>query len=167
MSRRLQDWLSVQAERRPEAGAVVFHGRRTTYGQLEEASNRLARAIKAMGCSRVDRVALLLPKSTEALIAMFAALKADCLYVPLDTASPAARLARILQVCESRCVLAAGSTAALLNDIAGHTNLPESTCVGWMDGGASLKCDLQAGFYWGDVLRLSASAVSSWNGDTD
>lgn len=167
MRRRLQDWLSEQAERRPGACAVVFNRQRITYGQLEEASNRLARALKATGCSRGDRVALLLPKSTEALIAMFAALKADCIYVPLDTASPAARLVRILHVCEAQCVLAAGSTAALLNDIAGQADLPESTRVGWMDGGASLKSNMRAEFYWGDVLHLSASAVNSLNDDAN
>src|ERR1700680_3516767 len=106
MKRRLQDWLTGQAERSPDACAVVFKGQRISYGALEAASNRLARALKDVGCTRGDRVALLLPKSTEALIAIFAALKADCIYVPMDTASPAARLQRILQSCESRCLLA-------------------------------------------------------------
>ena len=169
MSRRLHDWLSWQAERRPEACALVFQGQRFTYGQLEQASNRLARALKAAGCSRGDRVALLLPKSIQAVIAIFAALKADCIYVPLDTTSPAARLTRILQVCESRCVLATGSTAALLNDIAGqaHAGLTETTAVGWMDGGATLKHGLRAEFYWGDVLRLSSAMVNSVSHATD
>ena len=102
MTRLLQDRLTLQAERRPEACAVVCNGERITYGDLELASNRLARALKATGCGRGDRVALLLPKSIQALVAMFAALKADCIYVPLDTSSPAARLVRILQACESR-----------------------------------------------------------------
>ena len=166
MRRRLHDWLSWQAERRPEACAIVFQGKRLTYSQLEQASNRLARALKASGCSRGDRVAILLPKSIQALIAMFAALKADCIYVPLDTTSPAARLARILQICESSCVLATGSTAALLNDIAGHTGL-ETMQVGWMDGGATLRPGMRAAFYWGDVLRLSPGVVNSASHDTD
>jgi non-ribosomal peptide synthetase component F len=111
MKKLLQHWLSSQAEHRPEACAVVSGKQRATYGQLEEASNRLARALKAAGCTRGDRVALLLPKSIQSLIALVAVLKADCIYVPLDTASPTARLLRILQVCESRCVLAVRSTA--------------------------------------------------------
>jgi len=167
MRKLLQHWLSSQAEHRPEACAVVSGKQCATYGQLEEASNRLARALRAAGCTRGDRVALLLPKSIQSLIGMFAALKADCIYVPLDTASPPARLVRILQVCESRCVLAVQSTAPVLNEIAKEGRLPELPRVGWMDGGAALKHGIKAGFYWGDTLRLSASAVNSLNHDSD
>src|SRR6267142_2646558 len=98
MIKRLQDWLISQAQRHPEVCAVVFNGRRATYGELEEASNRLSRALKGAGCVRGDRVALLLPKSIEAIIAMFGTLKAECIYVPMDTPRPATRLGRILQV---------------------------------------------------------------------
>jgi len=167
MTRLLQDRLTLQAERRPEACAVVCDGKRITYGDLDQASNRLARALKASGCGRGDRVALLLPKSIQALVAMFAALKADCIYVPLDTSSPAARLVRILQSCESRCVVATGSTAALLNDIAGQAGAADSARIGWMDGGATLKHGMKAAFYWGDVLRCSALPVSSSNSETE
>lgn len=166
-TRLLQDRLTLQAERRPEACAVVCNGERITYSELEDASSRLARALKAAGCGRGDRVALLLPKSIQALVGMFAALKADCIYVPLDTHSPAARLVRILQACESRCVLAVGSTAALLNEVAGQAGLADSTRIGWMDGGATLKHGLKAAFYWGDVLRCSALPVRSSNSETD
>ena len=51
------------AEARPEATALVFKGTRLTYRELEEASNRLARALKKAGCRRGDRVGLLMPKS--------------------------------------------------------------------------------------------------------
>jgi len=64
---------------------------------------------------------------------MFAALKADCIYVPLDTGSPTARLVRVLELCESRCILAMHSTAALLAGIIEHRGLADSTRVGWVD----------------------------------
>ncbi len=167
MTRRLQDWLTAQAERRPEACALVFNGQRTTYGELEQMSNRLARALKAAGCRRGDRVALLLPKCSQAITGMFAALKADCSYVPLDTASPVARVARILRVCESRCVLANGSTGARLNALYGDGGLECLPPVGWMDGGATLEKGGTAAFYWGDVLRLSASPIYSLHTSAD
>jgi len=163
----LQDRLTLQAERRPEACAVACNGERISYGELEEASNRLARALRAAGCGRGDRVALLLPKSIQALIGMFAALKADCIYVPLDTHSPAARVVRILEACESRCILAVGSTAALLNDGPRQAGVADSVRIGWMDGGATLKHGMRAAFYWGDVLRCSALPVRASNVETD
>lgn len=166
MRRRLQDWLTSQADRRPDACAIVSDGQRTTYGELEEASNRLARALQAAGCSRGDRVALLLPKSPQALIAMFAALKADCMYVPLAANGPAARLVRILQSCESRCVLAMRSTAALLADIIGQGGVADFTQVGWMDDGDA-GSGRKAAFSRDDVRRLPASAVTSLNNEQD
>lgn len=164
MSRRLQDLLSLQADRRADSRALLFNGCQMTYGELELASNRLARTLKASGCARGDRVMLLLPKSIEAIVAMFAALKADCIYVPLDTASPAVRLARIVEVCKSRFVLATSSTSALLNEIR-HSGVSDELRVGWMDGGATLRCGMKAAFYWGNVLQMSPSAVDSQNSD--
>ncbi|PYV45151.1 MAG: D-alanine--poly(phosphoribitol) ligase [Acidobacteria bacterium] len=167
MTQRLQDWVTLQAERRPDGCAIVLGRHRITYGELEEESNRLARALKVAGCKRGDRVALLLPKSIEALVAMFAALKADCIYVPLDPTSPAARLAQILHICESRCLLAVESTAARLKDIGEDDILLEFPRIGWMDDGSNLDCAMETEFSRDDVRRLSGSAVDSLNSDSD
>src|SRR5439155_8554621 len=97
----LQTWLSDQATRRPSSTALVMNQERLTYGQLEASTNRLARLLKDKGCKKGDRVGLLLPKSVRAIISILGVLKADCIYVPLDPASPAARIAKILDSCES------------------------------------------------------------------
>src|SRR5207248_10738030 len=108
MGALLQQGVSAQAQRRPEAVALVFKDARLTYGALEEASNRLAHLLKEAGCERGDRVGLLMPKMPTAILAMLGALKADCIYVPMDPASPPARQARVLEVADCRCILAAG-----------------------------------------------------------
>ncbi len=155
MIARLQDFLHRQATHQPEHTAIVFEGRKTSYSELEESSNRLARALRAAGCRRGDRVALLLPKSPEALIAMFAALKAGCVYVPLDCSSPASRLSRIIEICESRCLLAVQPAANILREM----TIPRDTRIGWMDAGA----DPGPGpsFRWPDVLSYSAANADS------
>src|SRR5256884_9622351 len=84
MTALLQQWVTEQAERRPDATAVVMDGARMTYEELEASSNRLARTLKAAGCQQGDRVALLLAKSPLAIVSMVGTLKADCTYVPLD-----------------------------------------------------------------------------------
>lgn len=167
MKPRLQDWLTVQAARRPEAVAIVFQGQSTTYAALEQASNRLARALQAVGCSRGDRVALLLPKSPKALVAMFASLKADCIYVPIDTTGPAARIQRILNSCECRCLLAERSTAGLLNELVANGAVTDSTRIGWMDEGAEPSLGIRAQFSWAEVESLDDSNVDSAAGSAD
>ena len=161
MTRRLHDFLTVQAEQQPDATAVVWQGQATSYSELEQASNRLARALMAVGCRRGDRVGLLLPKSAKTLVAMFATLKADCIYVPIDTASPAARIERILRLCRCRCILAEPATAALLQDLVTSHRLPESTRIGWMDRNATLPSGVNAQFSWDIVGCFSDSHVNS------
>src|SRR5207244_4209066 len=84
MTSLLQQWVTEQAERRPDATAVVMHGARLTYEELDASSNRLARTLKATGCEQGDRVGLMLAKSPLAIVSMVGTLKADCTYVPLD-----------------------------------------------------------------------------------
>lgn len=157
---RLHDFLAVQADRRPEAPAIVFRGISTTYGELERASNRLARAFQNAGCSRGDRIALLLPKSTNAIVGMFAALKADCIYIPIDTSSPVPRIGRILQQCECRCLLAERSTANLLNELVAHDSFSPSTQIGWVDDGTELDA-ARAEFRGGDIASLPEGSLES------
>lgn len=165
MNRRLQDWLTSQAEQRPGACAVVFRRQRTTYGQLDEASNRLARALRAAGCVRGDRVALLLPKSVPALVAIFGTLKADCICVPLDIAAPAWWLARTLR--SAGCGAILGTRSTVLAELVGHGELPESTRIGWMDAGIGSERGVKTQFDWRDVLRFPPSAVDSLNTGAD
>src|SRR5439155_11743127 len=96
VSRLLQDWVTEQASRRPDAVALAFQERRLMYGELEAHSNRLARLLKDAACARGDRVCLLSPKSPETIVAILAALKADARYVPPDPASSVARAAQII-----------------------------------------------------------------------
>ncbi len=77
----LQHWVTEQAERRPDAPALVMNEERINYGQFEEYSNRLARLLKEAGCKKGDRVCFLIPKSPAAYISMLGILKADCVHV--------------------------------------------------------------------------------------
>ncbi|TMQ27475.1 MAG: amino acid adenylation domain-containing protein [Candidatus Rokuibacteriota bacterium] len=134
MSRLLQHALTAQADRRPEAVALVMDGARMTYAHLEAASNRLARMLRASGVQRGDRVALLLPKSPRAIVAIVAVLKADAIYVPLDTTSPLPRLARMLQSTAPRCLLAEAGVAAVAADLLAATPERAPLALGWIDG---------------------------------
>src|SRR5262245_44131513 len=131
----LQQWVTEQAERRPDAPAIVMNEERINYGQLEEYSNRLARLLKSAGCKKGDRVCFLIPKSPAAYISMLGILKADCVHVPLDTSSPAPRLARIVESCEPRFILGAGSVANLLDDLMSDDRFHSSVSIGQVSVG--------------------------------
>jgi amino acid adenylation domain-containing protein len=134
--RLLQQWLTSQAERRPDAAALRWKGQQVSFAQLEQVSNRLARMLTAQGCTRGDRVALLLPKGPMAIAAMLGVLKADCSYTPVDTKNPAARIAKVLAALDCRCVLVQASTRQLLSEALRHLP-PEMAApvVGLLDPG--------------------------------
>jgi amino acid adenylation domain-containing protein len=113
----LQDYVSRQAEARPDAVAIVMGDERLTYGELEQSANRLARLLRESGCERGDRVCLFVPKCPAAIVAELAVLKADCGYVPIDTASPAPRVEMIVEAAQPALILATQPAAKLLDDV--------------------------------------------------
>jgi len=71
-------------ERDPQRAAVVFYGRSISYGELREATDRLACALAALGIRKGDRVALYLLNSPQFIIAYFAALKCGATVTPIS-----------------------------------------------------------------------------------
>ena len=143
MTSLLQQWVTEQAERRPDATAVVMDGARLTYAQLDALSNQLAHTLKATGCEQGGRVCVLLPKSPVAIVSLLGILKADCSYIPVDTAGPAARATKIVNAGEPRVILASSRAASLLDGLLADTRLRKSVAVGWMDapGTGAERCE--------------------------
>jgi len=121
----LDDLVRDAAERAPDAVAMVDGERTATYAELWERAGRLACLLQSAGCLPGDRVGLLQPKSLEAVIGILGALRAGCVYVPLDPAGPAPRLARILGACEPALLLVSGSAAKRAEEVLGE--LPAAT----------------------------------------
>lgn len=71
-------------ERARERAAVVFYGRRISYRELREATDRLACALADLGVKKGDRVALYLLNSPQFIIAYFAALKCGATVTPIS-----------------------------------------------------------------------------------
>ncbi|WP_232536702.1 non-ribosomal peptide synthase/polyketide synthase, partial [Mycobacterium intracellulare] len=106
--------FAAQVSRVPEAGAVTFEGRSMTYRELDEASNRLAHRLIERGAGPGECVALLFPRSAEAIVAILATLKAGAAYLPIDPALPAARVEFMLgDATPVAAVAAAGLRARL------------------------------------------------------
>lgn len=111
MAYLLQHLLADSAARVPSRPALAVGERSLTYGELDELTNRVARALLAQGVAPGDRVGILVPKSAAAVVAMFGVLKAGACYVPLDPKSPAARLSAIMTDSDITVVLADQATA--------------------------------------------------------
>ncbi|WDV32498.1 AMP-binding protein [Streptomyces sp. AD16] len=76
---------------------MTFQDTTLSYGELDARADRLATHLAGRGVGPESRVALVLPRSTELVVAILAVLKAGGAYVPVDPASPADRIAYLLE----------------------------------------------------------------------
>ncbi|MGV9803538.1 amino acid adenylation domain-containing protein, partial [Mycobacterium sp. NPDC003449] len=95
----------------PEAPAVIDGARRLSYRELDETSNRLARALIEAGVGAERAVGVAMDRSAELVVAWWAVLKTGAAYVPVDRSHPAERIATILDTVDAACVLTYGADA--------------------------------------------------------
>ncbi|MBP2473359.1 amino acid adenylation domain-containing protein/non-ribosomal peptide synthase protein (TIGR01720 family) [Crossiella equi] len=90
------DLVRAQAERTPDAPALLDEEGTVSYAELENRANRLAHRLIAEGVGPERVVALLLPRSVDIVVAQLAVVKAGGAYLPVDPAYPADRVAFML-----------------------------------------------------------------------
>ena len=94
---RIDSFLERGAAAAPSKVALVFGDRRLTYAQIDDASNRLAGALREAGVQRGDRVAIYLENCPEAVIGIFAALKADAAFMMINPTTKAEKVLALLR----------------------------------------------------------------------
>ncbi|HEX7242744.1 MAG TPA: amino acid adenylation domain-containing protein, partial [Longimicrobiaceae bacterium] len=92
----LHDLFAAQAARTPDSPAVVADGRVLTYAELERGADHLARRLQRRGVGPEVAVGVCMERSPELVLALLGILKAGGVYLPLDPAYPAERLAFML-----------------------------------------------------------------------
>ncbi len=95
----VHELFEAQAAMQPNAIAVKQGERQMSYGELNAKANQLAHRLRKLGVKPDERVAILVERSVEMVVALLATLKAGGAYVPLDPAYPAQRLAYMLEDC--------------------------------------------------------------------
>ncbi|MEV0031502.1 amino acid adenylation domain-containing protein [Nocardia sp. NPDC050793] len=101
----IPELFAAQVRRSPEATAVVFEGRSWTYRELDEVTGRLAGLLIRNGVGAGDIVAVLAPRSAQAIIGIFAVLKTGAAYAPIDVAHPDGRVGLVLSDARPAAVL--------------------------------------------------------------
>ncbi|MEU7187877.1 non-ribosomal peptide synthase/polyketide synthase [Streptomyces sp. NPDC045369] len=109
----LPELFARQAARTPGAPAVTFRDTTLTFGALDAAANRLARALIERGAGPEQFVALELPRSADLVIAVLAVLKTGAAYVPLEPGHPAERNDKILRAARPVLLLTTRTPAAV------------------------------------------------------
>gem|GEM_PF-261590 len=110
---RIHDLFEAQADRRPDAVALVFEGRATTFGEVEQGANRVANALQARGVRPGEFCGLVAERGVELVIAMLGIVKAGCAYVPVDPSYPEDRVRFMLEDAGCAAVLASPGLVSL------------------------------------------------------
>lgn len=78
--------------------AIIFHGQKTTYEQLERRACAIAAFLEEKGAQPGQCVGLCLTRTPDMIAAMYGVLKAGCSYVFMLPSFPAARLSYMLEI---------------------------------------------------------------------
>ncbi|HTF97378.1 MAG TPA: amino acid adenylation domain-containing protein [Cellvibrio sp.] len=98
---RLLHWAHTKAD----ALAVNDGNQSLTFGELGAKARQIAWQLQILGIKPGDRVVILLPKSTDAVIAILAVLLTGATYIPVDTGSPKTRLQSILDDSKAAAII--------------------------------------------------------------
>jgi amino acid adenylation domain-containing protein/thioester reductase-like protein len=109
--------FAAQVARTPDAVALVCEGCSWSYGQLDEAANRLAHLLAGRGVGPGCVVGLLLERSAQAIAAIVAVLKTGAAYLPIDPEHPPTRIGFMLADAAPVAVI---TTAGLAGRLDGH-----------------------------------------------
>lgn len=101
----VEEFLEDSARRFPEKIALITDRERFTYLQVENQANALAHTMIEAGVVRGDRVVIVLPNSFEAAVAIFAALKADAVFVVLHATTKSEKLAYVMNNCRATAIV--------------------------------------------------------------
>ncbi len=106
--------FSRKAAEHPDKVAAVHRGKTITYGELDARSNRLARHIRSVVSGEGQRIALLVDRSLDMLVALLAIMKSGHAYIPLDPGHPEPRLRQTLEAARPVAMICDSEAGAAL-----------------------------------------------------
>jgi amino acid adenylation domain-containing protein len=153
----IPELFAAQVARTPEAVAISCAGRSMTYREVDLAANRLAQLLIGHGAGPGQSVAVMFPRSAEAIVAILGVLKSGAAYLPIDPAVPDARIAFMIS---DAAPIAVVSTAELsgrfdgyglvvidvVRGKCGRSGIPMPLTPRWKRSG--VRCCTGLGWWW-------------------
>lgn len=150
----VHDFLEQSAARYPDKVALVCGNRRMTYAEIDSMAGCLAAWLRQAGVRRGDRVVITLSNSPEAVVSLFATLKADAVFVMVNPTTKADKLAYLLGDCRPTALIAEAAQAAAVGQaVALSPSVRSLVVVGDGQVGPVARADgAIAGTPWGAAL---------------
>ena len=103
--------FELQAEKTPDATAIIFDEQYLTYRELNRRANQTAHYLLARNAQPEQRVGVCMERSVMMVVALLGILKAGAAYVPLDPSYPKDRLAFMMEDTGPQALLIQGHLA--------------------------------------------------------
>jgi len=111
----LHHWLEHHALQTPDKIALISDGCQYSYREIDTQAARLAAHLQSQSIERGDRVAIFLENCAEAVISIFATLKAGAVFMPVNPQTKVEKLTYLLNDSEARALISHGAFAEILD----------------------------------------------------
>ncbi|MCA1191391.1 non-ribosomal peptide synthetase [Saccharopolyspora sp. 6V] len=119
--RNLPAVFEEQVRATPRRRAVVHGSDAVTYAELSARANRLARVLVERGVGAESYVAVLLPRSIDFVVTVWAVVKSGAAYVPIDVSHPDERIRFVLNDAEPAVLLTNSDQGERFAGVVGET----------------------------------------------
>ena len=149
--------LQRHAERRPDAPALIFEGRRWSYAEFNAWANRIAAVLKAQGVHSGDAVAILMENRPEVLACVAATVKLGAIAGMLNHQQRGEVLAHSLRLTQAKAIIVGEECVEALRSSGFHPDQDRNHHQFWI--GQSEAASAPAGFR--DLAALAATAAAT------
>ncbi|MBY0272922.1 MAG: AMP-binding protein, partial [Alphaproteobacteria bacterium] len=115
--------IEKQAEKTPDAIALMFEGEQLSYRALNTRANQLTRYLQEQGVGVESLVGICLERSLDMVVSILAVHKAGGAYVPLDPSYPKDRLSYMLSDISSQLVISHSDVVGCIEEYKGKSIL--------------------------------------------
>ncbi|SHJ99100.1 AMP-binding enzyme, partial [Clostridium cavendishii DSM 21758] len=91
-NKTIQQLFEKQVKKTPDNIAIVCGDKKVTYRELNERANSIARTLRKKGVIPNSIVAIMLERSIDMMVGLFAILKSGAAYLPIDPSHPEDRI---------------------------------------------------------------------------
>jgi amino acid adenylation domain-containing protein/thioester reductase-like protein len=135
----LSQFLKIQAEKAPDSIAIVDGSTSITYHELDSVTDSLAAYLQHQGVTGNKLVGIFMEKSTDYVIACFAALKAGGAYMPLQLEYPDSMLSKIIVQDQPTVIITKSYHSSRLESNAATVIIDIDSSKDWKNYNSNLK----------------------------
>jgi len=155
----IKELLKKQSLIVPGKSAVIYEGKHISFFQLKEDSFRLANYFLNLGINNLDKIAVYLPNSYEAVISFLATFSIGAVLVPLDFVFTQEEVINLINHSEAKLLITQAKKRIDLEKIRKQCKgLKEIIVVGIKD---------EEFIYWDEIFEKSSSREPSVNFNDD